>query len=57
MRIGRYVEVLEIVPDETPGLNPDGDARRTHVDADAAVINPRVASVDEAQVSSTAYAS
>ncbi len=28
MRIGRFIEVLEIVPDETPGLSGDWDAQR-----------------------------
>ena len=57
MKIGHYVEVLEIVPDETPGLDPDGDAHCRHVDADAAVVSPRLVSVDEARGRSAAYAS
>ena len=57
MRIGRYVEVLEIVPDETPGLDPDGDAQCRHVDAHASVVGPRVGSVEEARGRSAAYAS
>ncbi len=57
MQIGHYVEVLEIVPDETPGLDPDGDAHCRHADADAAVGSPRLGSVDEALGRSAVYAS
>ena len=57
MRIGRYVEVLEIVPDETPGLGPDVDAEWRQVDAHAFPEGPRLASVGEAQGRSAAHAS
>ncbi len=57
MRIGYFVEVLEILPEETRGLGPDGDAQRQHHDGHGPVVRPRVNYVDDAVGRSTAYAS
>ncbi len=57
MRIGRFVEVLEIVPDETPGLGLDGDAQRTQQGSCPPVVGPRVDRADQARGRSAAYAS
>ncbi len=57
MRIGRFIEVLEIVPDETPGLNPDRVAQPEYQDGYAPVAGPLVDCVDQAQGRSAAFAS
>ena len=57
MRIGHFVEVLEILPEETRGLGPEGDAQRQHHDGHGPVVRPRVNSVDDAQSRSAAYVS
>ena len=42
MQIGQFIEVLDIVPDETPGLSRDGDAQGSETDVHASVIGLRV---------------
>ena len=41
MRIGRFIEVLEIVPDETPDLSGDRDAQRGETGVHPPVVAPR----------------
>ena len=57
MQIGHFVEALEILPDETPGLGQDRDAECAHPDAHASVVGPGVGCVEQAPGRSAAYAS
>jgi len=57
MRIGHFVEVLEIVPEETRGLGLDGDAQHQHHDGHGPVVRPRVNYVEDAQIRSATYVS
>ena len=57
MRIGRFVEVLDIVPDETPGLEQDWDGEREFQDPRRTLVGACADSAEDMRGRSAAYAS
>ncbi len=57
MRIGHLIEVLEIVPDETPGLEQHRDPQRQYQDGHRTLVGSGADGADDVRGRSAAYAS